>query len=59
MPNDIDYFEKLMVNRLHRKIRVNDGFGVLKVVTSTQDKKQDKESEKPLKKFEDVELQAL
>ena len=41
-----DYFEKLMVNMPHRTIRVNDGFGVSKVVTSTQDKKED---EKPLK----------
>ena len=32
-----------MVNVLHRKIRVNDGFGVSKVVTSTQNKKEDKE----------------
>ena len=32
-----------MVNMLHHKIHVNDGFGVSKVVTSTQDKKEDKE----------------
>ena len=38
---------------------VNDGFGVSKVVTSTQDKKEDKEHVKPLKYFEDAELQAL
>ena len=43
----------------HGKIRVNDGFGVSKVVTSTQDKKEVKEHGKPDKKFEDVELQAL
>ena len=45
-----------MVNMLHRKIRVNDGFGVLKVVTSML---QDKEHGKPSKRYEDVELQAL
>ena len=43
-----------MVNMLHRKIRVNDGFGISKVVTSTQDKKEYKEHGKPLKKFKDV-----
>ena len=32
-----------MMNMLYRKIRVNDGFGVSKVVTSTHDKKEDKE----------------
>ena len=32
-----------MVNMLNGKIRVNDSFGVSKVVTSTQDKKEDKE----------------
>ena len=32
-----------MVNMFHRKIRVNDGFGIAKVVTSTQDKREDKE----------------
>ena len=41
--NHTGYFEKLMVNMLHHKIRVNDGFGVSKVVTSPQDKKTDKE----------------
>ena len=41
-----------MVNVLHCKIRVNDGFGVSKVVT-------DKEHGKLPKKFEDVELHAL
>ena len=44
---------------LHRKIPVNDGFGVLNVTTSTKDKKEYKEHRKPSKKFEDVELQAL
>ena len=44
---------------LHRKIRVKDGFGVSKVVTSTQNKKEDKEHGKPPKKSEDVELQVL
>ena len=48
-----------MMNVIHRKIYVNDGFGVLKVVTSTQDTEKDKEHGKPHKKFEDVELQAL
>ena len=57
--NHIDYFEKLMVNIIHRKIRVNDGFGVSKVVTSIQDKKEDNEYGKPTKKFEDVKSQAL
>ena len=38
---------------------MNDGFGVSKVVTSTQDKKKDEEHGKLLKKLEDVELQAL
>ena len=47
-----------MVNMIHRKIRVNDGFGVSKVPISTQDKKEDKEHGKPPKKLEDVELQA-
>ena len=28
---------------LHRKIHVDNGFGLSKVVTSTQDKKEDKE----------------
>ena len=28
------HFKELMVNMLHHKIRVNDGFSVLKVVTS-------------------------
>ena len=56
LPNYTDYFEKLMVNILHRKIRVNDGYGVSKAVTSTQDKKKDEEYGKSRKKFEDVEL---
>ena len=34
-------FEKLMVHMLHRKIRMNDGLGVSKMVTSTRDKKED------------------
>ena len=45
-----------MVNVLHRKIRVNDGFGVSKVMTS---RSQTRNMENRLKKFEDVELQAL
>ena len=48
-----------MVNMLNRKIQVNDGFGVSKVATSTQDKNEDKEYGKRPKKFEDVKLQAL
>ena len=51
-----------MMNLIHQKIHVNDGFGVSKVVTSTQDKKEDKETrnmENRKEKFEDVELQAL
>ena len=36
-----------MVNVLQRKICVNDGFDVSKVVTSTQHKKEDKERGKP------------
>ena len=48
-----------MVNNLHYKIRVNDGFDVLKVMTLIQDTKEDKEHGKPPKKFEDVELQPL
>ena len=32
---------------LHRKIRVNDDFGVSKVVTSKQHKKEEKEHGKP------------
>ena len=43
-------FEKLVVNTLHRKIRVNNGFCVSKVVTSTQDKKKDKERGKSTRK---------
>ena len=48
-----------MANMLHREIRVNESFGVSKVVTSTQDKKEDKEHGKLSKKFENKELQAL
>ena len=48
-----------MVNMFHCKKRVNDGFDVSKVVTSIQDEKEDKEHEKPPKKFEDVELHAF
>ena len=48
-----------MVNILYHKIRMNDGFCVSKMVTSTQDKKEDKEHGKPPKSFEDVELQTL
>ena len=46
-----------MVKMLHRN--VNDCFGISKVVTSTQDKKEDKEHGKSPKQFEDMELQAL
>ena len=49
MFNHTDYFEKLTVHMLHRKIRVNDGCGVSKAVTSTQDKKKDEERGKPQK----------
>ena len=48
-----------MVNMIHRKVRVNDGFGVSKVMTSTQDKKEDKEDIHNRQKFKDVELQVL
>ena len=41
--NRADYFEKLIVNMLHREIRANDGFDVSKLVTFTQDKKKDNE----------------
>ena len=44
---------------LHRKIRVNDSFDVSKVVTLTQDKKEDKEHGKQPKRFKYVELEAL
>ena len=48
-----------MMNMLNRKLLVNDGFGISKVVASTQDKKKDKEYGKPPNKFEDVELRVL
>ena len=48
-----------MVNMFHRNIRVNDGFIVSKVISSTQDKKENKVHGKPSKIFEDVELQTL
>ena len=48
-----------MVNMLHRKKHVNNGFGVSNVVTLTQDQMKDKEYGKPPKNFEDVQLQAL
>ena len=35
------------MNMLHRKVRVNDDFGVSKVVTSIQDKTEGKELGKP------------
>ena len=38
---------------------MNDGFGVSKVVTSTQDKEEEQGTRKTAKKFEDVELQVL
>ena len=56
--NHADYFEKLMMNMVQRKIRVNDGFGISKMVTSTQDKKEQGKW-KTAKKFADVELQTL
>jgi len=43
--------EKLMVNMLHRKKRVNDGFKIRDFDVA------DKEHGKPPKKYEDVELQ--
>ena len=57
--NRTDYFEELMVNMPHRKIRVNNCFGVSKVLTSIQDKKEDQKQRKPPKKLEYVELKAL
>ena len=45
-----------MVNMLHRKIRVNDGVGVLKVVTSML---QTRNTENRQKGTKNVELQAL
>ena len=45
-----------MVNMLHRKIYVNDGFGVSKVMTL---RLQTRKMEKPTKIFEDVKLEAL
>ena len=47
--NHTDYFGKLMLNMFHRKIRVNDGFGVSQVVTSKQNDKKGKENEKSQK----------
>ena len=44
-----------MVNLLQSKICVNNCLDVSKVVTSTQDKKEDKEHGKPPKQFENVE----
>ena len=44
---------------VRRKIPVSHGFGVSKVVTSTQGKKEDKGHGKHRTKFEDVKLQAL
>ena len=46
-----------MLIMFHRNVRVNDGFGVSKVMTLTQEGKQG--TRKTAKKFEDVELQAL
>ena len=43
------------MNVLHRKIRVNDGFGVSRVVTSRLQTKNMEHRQK----FEDVELHAL
>ena len=40
-----------MVNMLHHKIRVNDGFGVSKVVMLKQDKKEDRKHGKTAKKI--------
>ena len=45
-----------MVNMLHNKVRLNDGFGVSKVVTS---RLQTRKVENNEKKFDDVELQVL
>ena len=55
----LNHFQKLMVNMLHRKIRVKDDYDVTKVVTLTQDKKEDKEHRKLPKTFKGVDLQAL
>ena len=48
-----------MANVLHRKLRVNDDFDVLKCMTSTKGKEEDKERAKTAKNFEDVGLEAL
>ena len=50
-----------MLNVLHRKMCVNDGFGISKLVISTQDEKEEgrQRTWKIAKKFEDVQLQAL
>ena len=49
LSNQTDYFEELMVNMVHSKTRVNDGFGVSKVMTSTRGKEEDNEHGKPPK----------
>ena len=49
LPYHTDYFEKFIVNMVLRKIPVNDGFGVSKMVTSTEDKKNYKKQGKPPK----------
>ena len=48
-----------MMNIFYRKVRISDGFNVSKVVTLTQDKKEDKKRGKSPKEFVGVELQAL
>ena len=55
LPNHFNYFEKFMVDVLHRVIRGNDGFGVSKVVTF---RLQTKNMEN-CQKIECVELQEL
>ena len=42
--NHTDYFEKLMVNLLNRKICVNDGLGISNVVTSRNTRNRSKNS---------------
>ena len=53
--NHTDHFEKLMVNMLHRKIRLNEDFGVLKAMTSRFQTRNIENRQK----YEDVQLQAL
>ena len=43
-----------MVNMLHRKVRLNDGFGISKVVNSTKDTKEDKEWKTDFKLYKSI-----